>query len=1067
MKFILQFFIFFLGSVAVSAQIPFIQNYSSKLYKGAFQTWQVAQDSNQVMYIANNDVILRYDGVSWESISNNTGEFTSSLYTAPNGVIYFGGDKNLGYLAQKEDGTIKMVSLRHKFSKEDIEEDLDIYAIKATSKSVVFANRSHLYVYDLSTQKIKKIKINMYSLNSISYINVFIFQDKICAYTPKGLFYLESNELKPWANLSKIESNLSSSFLTSFPDNDSLLLSISKENEMYLCKFKGSQASSIKKIGGKVNALLKDKRIFIVQPLKNGLFAINRFEEGIIIANIKGEIIYNLKKENGLSSNTYNHIFQDKMNNIWLTGHEISQLMLSSPIDYYYQPSSQGSPFLALGKHQSYQYLGSSTKIDILTSEKVFKTILDNNDETWNFFTFDEELFAATSNGIYKLNGEQSQLILKKDFVLSLEKISASTFLFGVFDTGLWKLIKENGNWEALKVKGFDDEIRYIKKDESGDVWVSNYSKGIFKLKLNQSLDSVIKSKTYGKTEGLPSSTNNRIYRLKNGEIVFTTIDGIYQYNSQKDRFEPHPAFKKALTNKCVYNLVEHPSGDIYVWIGELSPNRQVGGVLKKQKTGEYTLDTRPFHRIELPANNFIVDVDVPMLVLDNGNVWFGIGDRLFEYTPSKAININDKFSLSITSVMAGDIKTKSILLSKNSLVLFKESIPFELNKISFTFAAHHYKEETKMRYQYLLKGQDKEWSEWSYQPNAQFNNLTEGNYTLCVRAKNIYDVESEIVSFSFVIKAPIYRTGWAYLIYLMLFALFVIFIVKFYTNNLLQQKNLLEQKVEERTQEIQQKNEEILVQRDDILQINAILEQQKEEVTTQAEKLQEANQVKNQLFSIISHDLRSPLNQLVATLQIFQAGDFSEKELQKILPELSDSVQNTLSLTDNLLFWARDQMEGIQMMPQSFRVLPIIEENIQLFRPVATRKGIELKSNIEENFNVYADKEMIKLVFRNLINNAIKFCNSEDLITLEAKITPQNQLEIAIIDTGVGIEAEKIPPLFSSQSTSTRGTSNEKGIGLGLILCKDFLEKNEGSIRVESVYTKGSIFYITLPLAS
>jgi signal transduction histidine kinase len=335
------------------------------------------------------------------------------------------------------------------------------------------------------------------------------------------------------------------------------------------------------------------------------------------------------------------------------------------------------------------------------------------------------------------------------------------------------------------------------------------------------------------------------------------------------------------------------------------------------------------------------------------------------------------------------------------------------------------------------------------------------------VRAKNIYDVESEIVSFSFVIKAPIYRTGWAYLIYLMLFALFVIFIVKFYTNNLLQQKNLLEQKVEERTQEIQQKNEEILVQRDDILQINAILEQQKEEVTTQAEKLQEANQVKNQLFSIISHDLRSPLNQLVATLQIFQAGDFSEKELQKILPELSDSVQNTLSLTDNLLFWARDQMEGIQMMPQSFKVLPIIEENIQLFRPVATRKGIELKSNIEENFNVYADKEMIKLVFRNLINNAIKFCNSEDLITLEAKITPQNQLEIAIIDTGVGIEAEKIPPLFSSQSTSTRGTSNEKGIGLGLILCKDFLEKNEGSIRVESVYTKGSIFYITLPLAS
>ncbi len=1069
MKLKLQFYLFLViwGHSSVVAQTPFIQHYTSKLYKGGFQTWQVAQDAKQIIYVANSDAILRYDGNKWESIICTVNTFARVLHTSNNGTIYLGGDNLIGYLETRPDGSTVIRSLTDKLPKEIIK-NLAVYTIKANDKSVVFANSEMLYIYDLATKEFAVIPSSLKSLWSIGYSDIFVFQNKVCVYNTEGLFYVEGKQLKPWSKLIASLPQVTLSYIGNFPDKNDMLYALSEDHELLLLSLKNSTVTHTKKISGKINALIKNKDIFIIEGLHNGLIAINILEEGLIILNTKGDIIYQIKREQGLNGNTYNHIYEDKMNNLWLTGHEVSQVMLSSPIDYYYQPTLQGDPILALAQHNSKQYVGSASRIEYQTSDKNFRTLINTNSEIWNFFEFDDQCFATTSAGLFVIDNNKSTLLLEENYVMCLEKINAQTYLFGTYHNGLNKLSKVGDTWKSTKIKGIDGEIRFIKKDAQENIWIGNYAVGIRKLKLNAALDSVISKKEYGTPQGLPSSVNNRIYRFKDGSLTFTTEDGFYQYDAKNDRFEPHPDFREALKNKCVYNFVEHPSGDVYVWISERNPGRQVGGVLRKQKSGTYTLNTRPFHRVENPANNFIVDVDVPMLVLENGKVWFAIGDRLYEYNPEKENNIKKPFRMSITSVKAGDTQQQSKLLAKNSIIIDNAPIPFDLNKLYFQFTAHHYKEESKIQYRYFLEGQDQQWSEWSYQSSVNFTNLNEGKYILYVKAKDIYDLESDTVKYAFEIKAPFYRTWWAYLIYLSLITVLVVIIVNIYTKNLRAQTSILEKRVEERTREIQQINEEILAQKDDIMAMNDVLRRQQEEVKSQATKLQEANQIKNRLFSIISHDLRSPLNQLMATLQIFRSGDFSEKELQKILPELGNSVQSTLSLTDNLLFWAKSQMEGLQTMPEILSINSLIRDNVQLFDPIATRKEIKIKNQTNADTKVYADREMIKLVFRNLINNAVKFCEKGGKITISAKNHPdKNEVEILIKDTGVGIEKNKLDLLFSNQMQSSRGTSNEKGTGLGLILCKEFLEKNKGSIRVESTLAKGSSFYITLPITA
>lgn len=239
----------------------------------------------------------------------------------------------------------------------------------------------------------------------------------------------------------------------------------------------------------------------------------------------------------------------------------------------------------------------------------------------------------------------------------------------------------------------------------------------------------------------------------------------------------------------------------------------------------------------------------------------------------------------------------------------------------------------------------------------------------------------------------------------------------------------------------------------------NARIEQQNIE-------LQNLNATKDKFFSILGHDLKSPLNSLssFSNLLINYFDSLSKEEIQTLAKDLDKSLKNLYSLLDNLLEWARSQTGNINFTPEQFDVTQVMQETKDLLQTQAANKEITILQDRTEPLLISAHRHSITTVIRNLVSNAIKFTPKGGLIKIEVKENDQETV-VAIADTGVGMSEAVIAKLFRIDSkVSTLGTANEKGTGLGLVLCKDFVEKNGGRLWVESEEGKGTVFYFTVP---
>jgi two-component system, sensor histidine kinase and response regulator len=250
--------------------------------------------------------------------------------------------------------------------------------------------------------------------------------------------------------------------------------------------------------------------------------------------------------------------------------------------------------------------------------------------------------------------------------------------------------------------------------------------------------------------------------------------------------------------------------------------------------------------------------------------------------------------------------------------------------------------------------------------------------------------------------------------------------------------------------------NAELKKKRVELTEKNYLLEEQ-------TEQLAELNTLKNRMFSIISHDLKNPIYSLRNLFRNVQQYDLPGEEIKVLVPDILNDLNYTTSLMENLLQWAKTQMEGSNINPQKVDVSKMIIETQNLLRLQAESKAIFLNAKAEPDTFIYADKDMITLVLRNLLSNAIKFTPKEGEIQVGA-IVKENMVEVYVKDSGIGISKENIGKLFGGNYYTTNGTANESGTGLGLMLCKEFLTKNGGDIRVESEEGKGSKFIFNIP---
>ncbi|QNL22453.1 tetratricopeptide repeat-containing sensor histidine kinase [Hyphobacterium sp. CCMP332] len=272
------------------------------------------------------------------------------------------------------------------------------------------------------------------------------------------------------------------------------------------------------------------------------------------------------------------------------------------------------------------------------------------------------------------------------------------------------------------------------------------------------------------------------------------------------------------------------------------------------------------------------------------------------------------------------------------------------------------------------------------------------------------------------------------------------IFLVSIWKNKKLKEAN---QRIEKIGKDIRIKNQEI--------------QEQNDKIHMQADKLMKANAAKNQIFNIISHDLKSPLENLNMLMDLSKSDTISEEEFKDYIKKLGKKSETMLFTLNNLLTWSKSQMNGLYTNFNELKLLSFLDAERPFYKEIADSKNIDLNIECNNSIIVKVDQDQLRIVLRNLVNNAIKFTNQSGKIEIKAEENG-DIVNISVSDNGVGIEPEDIDKLLNSeQFTTTYGTNGEKGTGIGLKLCKELIERNKGSLQIFSERGKGSVFKFSL----
>jgi len=495
---------------------------------------------------------------------------------------------------------------------------------------------------------------------------------------------------------------------------------------------------------------------------------------------------------------------------------------------------------------------------------------------------------------------------------------------------------------------------------------------------------------------------------------------------------------REGLPNNVVYGILEDKAGNLW-----LSTN---AGLCKFNSK---TFDVRNYNVHDgLQSNEF------------NFNAYFKSSKSAMFFGGIKGFNsfyperiVENKF---IPPVVITDFKlfNKSInindhnnpVLTKSITVTDTLNLSHNQNIFSFEFSALSYASPQLNKYAYMLEGFDDDWINIGNKRVAHYTNIDPGEYVFKVKAANndgFWNEEGTSITIN--IEPPFYAAWW--------FKVFGVIVFGFVMYGLYELRIVSERKRNEELElEVEQRTEELRI-------ANEMLRQD-------ALKLEEANTSKDKLFSIISHDLKNPFQSLLGYTEWLLAdyNTFSDEEKRKIITNICEASVNIYNLLVRLLEWSRLQSSRVNFEPVKIDLKALIDSIIKVLRVSLEKKQISVVNEIDYNIFVYADENMLNSIIQNLISNAIKYSYENSVIIL-SMIANEEFIAVSVADSGVGIPEKILPRLFKPDSIhTTRGTNNEIGTGFGLLLCKEMVERNGGSIWVESIHKKGSTFKFTVP---
>ncbi|TVP47132.1 MAG: hypothetical protein EA341_13015 [Mongoliibacter sp.] len=775
--------------------------------------------------------------------------------------------------------------------------------------------------------------------------------------------------------------------------------------------------------------------------------------------------LHDPKNPTSLTHNSIWNIFQDSQDRYWV-GTAQSGINMADP-------------FSSKFKHYSKNILNSES----LNNDIIRDFLETKNGNIWiatdggglNYFDRENGVFKYYKNDPYNPNS------LRTDAVISLNEDFDGKLWVGTWDGGLNILLDEkNGVFTSFNrwIKNDNYPIRHVFDVHFDEdyIWIAAFEEGLYRydkgseeLELFSSFDNnthrissnqilrifedsgnnlwigtqsglnLIRSedKKSGKfnvylpsemsPNSIPSSSIRQIFEDSNKNIWIATDRGLAKYLPDQDSFFTYQQVDGLPTNE-INSIVEDSNG--FLWIGTIK------GISKfDPKKVEFV----NFDKYDgLQGNEFS---RYSALKTQKGELLFGGMNGFNLFHPEELHSNPHAPQVYLTDLKIFnkpvDFKSSRAVLSKHIAATDTLKLSFRENVFTLDFVALNYTNSKQNQYAYILEGFEKEWNYVGSQRNATYTNLNPGKYVFRVKAANSDGVWNEAgTSLVLVITPPFWKTAWFFVLVTLFIVACLITIDRLRIRAIKQQNKLLENMVEERTTMLLHTNSELK---------NHIKE-------------------KDKLFSIIGHDLRNPFVSIIGYLEILEEEfeDTKNDEQLKYIKYLLNVSRNTHNLLENLLQWASKKTKVYEVKAEVIKMTKLIDTAISMTSPQAGYKSITLEKCCPENIYIHADQNMLLTVLRNLISNAIKF--SEPKSKIEIIVNEKSEeVMISVKDYGMGMDSKVLDRLFSKSDIQKPGTMGEFGTGLGLVLCREIVQKHEGKIWVESTLGKGSTFHFSL----
>ncbi|MCU4163531.1 ligand-binding sensor domain-containing protein [Carboxylicivirga caseinilyticus] len=579
-----------------------------------------------------------------------------------------------------------------------------------------------------------------------------------------------------------------------------------------------------------------------------------------------------------------------------------------------------------------------------------------------------------------------------------------------------------------------------IMEDSEGLLWLGTYGGG-----LNCLDPESLHFTHYTTTSEIPISNDIvfSIYEDENRLLWIGTNQGLNCFDRSNKTMSFYGT-NEGLPNEVIYGILPDDDGNLW-----LSTNFGICCFnMETKATTNFDINDG-LQSNEFNGGAFYKGLD--------GKLYFGGVYGLNIIEPNK-IDLSAKVNKTVFTrldVMGAKVQTNPTLPKANLLkrdendVLYLGShisyideirLPFSERFFSLEYSGMNHMFPTKTQYAFQLWPLDKEWNNAGNRNFVSYANVKPGKYIFKVKSSNSDGKWSDEVSeLKINVLPPLWLKSWFIIIELLLVLAIVVFIYQYLlrqkTNKLLKKQNVI----------IKQANVRLRESENHLLSLNA---------------------TKDKFFSIISHDLKNPFASLMSISDILHDNynEYAEEDRKECVNKIHESIRQIHALLENLLTWSRSQRGKFDYELAEFNLSTVINENINLYRLAASKKNIQIEYIENGVEKAVADRNSINTVIRNLVGNAVKFTNDGGAIKIKSEKI-EDKLKVSICDTGIGMSPDNCEKLFKiDQKLKREGTAGEKGTGLGLIICKEFVEKNGGNIGVESKEGKGSCFWFTLP---